>query len=506
MSNPFGVRTVNQQPVSFGSSISMPLGASPMTAPSFGGPTASTTFYRPEPTTTFGAPSNFGGATAFSDSSNNGENKPPTRGAPCLTPKMSNKSTFRSASHQPLSAFAPATRPQTSLEPVSAFENDAMKMRSQLVKMKSDSFALTMKNRYDFYKCAGKFLHKRQQLQNAGRPHSIKVAFHYTNQTNVDSIGETGFQISRSFGGTFGKGIYVGNNPYAFRNFGGTGMMVLILSGSQKRVSFGPTEQEQALFDSVVGNKLTMGHTEFFDEIVLKCEEQVLPLFHFQYENVWMDDLVLKMQKKVQEWANASLRGRVPFVEMIPDAHDEEYVESYGNRLDDVNMRTGRSDTKTKTRDVPELPPCFVGKPLILPAAPAKPQVCLIGFDNYTPKSGQAGTGACPAGSVTVKESTKDTCAGAHSPNKTLILTYFLQGQQGGCETYLPDNRQGRRLMKRLIKAFVSGLTFKMENNVPMFNIHQKSVLNGEGRAAWPDENFITATNARLDDLKVPRD
>jgi hypothetical protein len=60
--------------------------------------------------------------------------------------------------------------------------------------------------------------------------------------------------------------------------------------------------------------------------------------------------------------------------------------------------------------------------------------------------------------------------------------------------------------MKRLIKAFVSGLTFKMENNVPMFNIHQKSVLNGEGRAAWPDENFITATNARLDELKVPRD
>ncbi|KAL7545149.1 hypothetical protein ACHAWF_008506 [Thalassiosira exigua] len=76
---------------------------------------------------------------------------------------------------------------------------------------------------------------------------------------------------------------------------------------------------------------------------------------------------------------------------------------------------------------------------------------------------------------------------------------------------YLPDNDDGRRLLKRLQYAFRHGLTFSVGKSLSTGNegvitwgtIHHKT-RRGNGPYGWPDDDYIVRCNRELDNHGVP--
>ena len=76
---------------------------------------------------------------------------------------------------------------------------------------------------------------------------------------------------------------------------------------------------------------------------------------------------------------------------------------------------------------------------------------------------------------------------------------------------YLPDNTEGRDLLKRLEYAFLHGLTFTVgtslstgaANIVTWASVHHKTSPHG-GPHGYPDPNFFANCNAELNALGVP--
>ena len=75
----------------------------------------------------------------------------------------------------------------------------------------------------------------------------------------------------------------------------------------------------------------------------------------------------------------------------------------------------------------------------------------------------------------------------------------------------MPDNDEGRNLLKRLKYAFTHGLTFTIgtslttgqSNVVTWSSIHHKTNLRG-GAHGFPDPSYISNANEELDALGVP--
>ncbi|CAB9500114.1 Probable E3 ubiquitin-protein ligase DTX2 [Seminavis robusta] len=127
---------------------------------------------------------------------------------------------------------------------------------------------------------------------------SVEIAYHYTHQERLDSIRQDGLlsrtQIASNtnfqarHGAAFGEGVYVGNNPYAFRSYGDTGLLVAILKGNAATItdrsqiaSLSPT------VNTVIANKFQINrpqHSAGMDEMVLRDSRQVLPLIRFNKE------------------------------------------------------------------------------------------------------------------------------------------------------------------------------------------------------------------------------
>ena len=76
---------------------------------------------------------------------------------------------------------------------------------------------------------------------------------------------------------------------------------------------------------------------------------------------------------------------------------------------------------------------------------------------------------------------------------------------------YLPDNADGRRLLKRLEYAFSKGLTFTVGtslstgqgNVVTWASVHHKTSISG-GSHGYPDPSYFYNCNDELDSLGVP--
>jgi hypothetical protein len=87
-------------------------------------------------------------------------------------------------------------------------------------------------------------------------------------------------------GAAFGDGIYTSNNPFAFRDFGDTGILVAIVKGKTS-AGYGNDLQDVTGVDTVIGNKTTRttggdaSVDNYYDEIVLKKSCQCLPLISF---------------------------------------------------------------------------------------------------------------------------------------------------------------------------------------------------------------------------------
>lgn len=134
--------------------------------------------------------------------------------------------------------------------------------------------------------------------------------------------------------------------------------------------------------------------------------------------------------------------------------------------------------------------------------------------------------GTMPSGTMRVDAVPEVTCSG-HAPG-TLLVTYRLEGgiqkdyhDSPGTpfgpiyrEAFLPNDRQGRDLLKRLTFAFYRGLTFVVHSTIRDDGEHMGSIRWGAilhksslspGTNGYPDPSYFVAANATLDSLGVPQ-
>ena len=132
--------------------------------------------------------------------------------------------------------------------------------------------------------------------------------------------------------------------------------------------------------------------------------------------------------------------------------------------------------------------------------------------------------GRMPSGKMTITTST-DECQGYACG--TIIIKYRIPSgvqaiymQNPGHSftgikrrAYLPDNNNGRKLLKRLEFAFTRGLTFVVgtslttgqQNVVTWASVHHKtSMRGGLGCHGYPDASYFPNVNEELDNLGVP--
>jgi len=130
--------------------------------------------------------------------------------------------------------------------------------------------------------------------------------------------------------------------------------------------------------------------------------------------------------------------------------------------------------------------------------------------------------GHSPSGRMVVSRSPL-ACAG-NSPG-SIVIDYRIQAgiqqsyhEKPGCpfagttrRAFLPDNNDGRKLLKRLKFAFSHGLTFTIgtsltsgrSNVVTWASIHHKTSRCG-GTYSFPDQGYFYNCNQELDNLNVP--
>lgn len=188
----------------------------------------------------------------------------------------------------------------------------------------------------DVFFLAERFVACQQKFRSRTKPIQVQVAFHYTQPKNLASIRQDGLlsTLKKRHGAAFGKGIYVGTNPHAFSVYGQVGLLVLILKGSVlQKDSYGNSAGDMA--DSLQGNKLmttdrrgtVFPKSSYFDEIILRKSEQVLPLVSFPKSAINNGELMFDLHQKVQHLADQLLNdGQRTFLRRVyPTLQDIRY-------------------------------------------------------------------------------------------------------------------------------------------------------------------------------------
>jgi len=133
----------------------------------------------------------------------------------------------------------------------------------------------------DVVDMAKKFIDRQNEFRRGNRPTLVVVGYHYTHSANMNNICRDGLltpaERNTNRGGTYGPGLYTGNNPDAFQGYGDVGLMLAVLKGNEKRVSRGDAHNPN--INTCVGNKT--GGTGYADEIVLQHSSQCIPLFRY---------------------------------------------------------------------------------------------------------------------------------------------------------------------------------------------------------------------------------
>jgi len=149
---------------------------------------------------------------------------------------------------------------------------------------------------------AKKLLDCQAEFKRLNISSKVTLGYHYTREQNMDRIKQEGLvtradQNRVSFGLSFGDGVYVANNPFAFHGkYGNVGILVAVLMGNVERVnknyySFRKFETDEVRgecvdkVNTIVGNKklraVDQSDIQFYDEIVLQKSCQCLPLVRF---------------------------------------------------------------------------------------------------------------------------------------------------------------------------------------------------------------------------------
>ena len=176
----------------------------------------------------------------------------------------------------------------------------------------------------DMYGIAKRLFELQSVFAAQGKPCEVTLAYHYTKDRFVEGISQHGLNVGQR--GTFGPGIYCGNNACAFHKFGPIGFIVAILKGTCKsfssdfRIGAKPDETYNTVIGnkkhiSVIGNKKYYDRRliqresdmDFYDEIVLQESSQCVPLIQFNSSLVTIynseysgHDIVLTYHREIE--------------------------------------------------------------------------------------------------------------------------------------------------------------------------------------------------------------
>jgi deltex-like protein len=439
----------------------------------------------------------------------------------------------------------------------------------------------------------------QDEFRRGNKPVHVLTSYHYTRAIFLDSIEKDGLlshkertesQVQAKNGlDSFGPGIYVANNPFAFNTYGDVGLLVAILKGTEKRIRKGTCNTDPAV-DTVIGNKNSSGRVGKEETVLMKgC--QVLPLLSFPSVLVCddIDDfegnmLVWRLQEELQMILDE-------FFNLVPTVVDH-VLPSLGNNSRDRLKRAPRPKEDVSYQlSLPKSPSpvepaasltasllwrvanspqevvrymaptkLSVGEqPFVRVEAKNECRECLVchsalqdlaegpvvqlhrcrhmfhercmkqalEFDARCPTCRlpvAEPQGKCPSGIMAVSTSSR-TCEGYSECGSSIVIRYSLstgtqlsyhenpgQKYQGTVRTaYLPNNYEGKKLLKRLKYAWSRGLTFTIgtsltsgrKNQIVWSSIHHKTSLRG-GMHGFPDPNYFWNCNEDLDALQVP--
>ena len=217
------------------------------------------------------------------------------------------------------SSSNPAVQPTATATLTRAQAEDVQRSLSTVLSTKIDKlcpgeFTLVAGNDDIFTNWADDFLTNRNLFASQGKPITIEIGYHNTSKRAMlpdwDAIPFKGLVTSTNRRSFFGRGIYLGNNPHAFRSYGQVGMIVLYVKGETKWCYNNEEDLgNNQVVDTFTGNKvqrLQRGPTSpYFDEIVLRNRHQALPLI--QYNNEWTNnaDLMWQVHLLVHEWVES---------------------------------------------------------------------------------------------------------------------------------------------------------------------------------------------------------
>jgi hypothetical protein len=171
-------------------------------------------------------------------------------------------------------------------------------------------------------------LEKQEEFRRAGKPVVVDLGYHYTDKSNMENIRAGGLMIrkeqkkkhikvDRKHASFFGNGVYTGNNPIAFSQYGTIGLLVARLRGESRWIPLDCPNRHQLLakrtIDTVVGNK---GYDPFYDNVVLAKSSQCIPVVEFPTSLIThalrsdTDNSVAKIEMKLQQVVDKLFNGR----------------------------------------------------------------------------------------------------------------------------------------------------------------------------------------------------
>ena len=349
----------------------------------------------------------------------------------------------------------------------------------------------------------------------------VDIGFHYTDAANLHSISRHGLMsknerstknVSPSFtsGAVFGDGIYTANNPTEFRRYGDTGLIVARLQGKAVRSSSPMKRPANAVFNTVIGDKRagtgTSGwpNNDRHHEIVLQSKVQCVPLI--QYTNKitrtsegveTIQNVTQSLQKIMDKYIN---EGNEPLdIKDVAMLHQSTSVNRQKLQYDaPQDLSPNEKDTFTSpvqscvlSENCAICLEALAGSGKCVALKSCKRHV----FHHACIKKALKGSSTCPqcrvpvgepqgkspSGTMTISSISRQ-CSGFEEDsvelNKLHIDSFEIhytipQGLQLSYHdnpgtshsskevtAYLPNNKDGRDLLKRLKYAFMHGLTF----------------------------------------------
>lgn len=241
------------------------------------------------------------------------------------------------------------------------------------------------------------FLQCVQDFESNGWPARVTLNYHYTSSAAMDKIKQDGlmthaerrqtYSSTNSHGAVFGDGIYTANNPFAFRHFGDTGLLVAVVLGNAARVSTGaayrgdPKAGLTGIVNTVIGNKGLSNlngniseASQYTDEYVLQESKQCLPLMKFITSSVSTQagkDAVWafhqELQKLLDQQFNKSVRTE--FKRVHESANDPYAVVRGGSRARRIPSKSVSRAASLAAINAAVVPPAAAFNPQAGPAS-----------------------------------------------------------------------------------------------------------------------------------------